>query len=164
MNLKEKLNREQENTGKIYLYKEGIFVRCYNVSLYYFVSYVRSIKVLVKHIKNNDTPIVYGGIPLSSFEKLMEEIRQKGYELKALKEHQEWEIEGIPSDKSDYASWLNASVKNNLQNVNVTTAKPTVLLSDEQIKVLEMIKNYPLASKSPIEVMQFLSELQAKLS
>jgi hypothetical protein len=56
----------------IYGFKQGIFIKFYEKSLYRFIKHFRELKPMLEKVKN-DQPIVYGGLPFKSFEALTEQ-------------------------------------------------------------------------------------------
>jgi hypothetical protein len=53
----------------IYGFKQGIFIKFYEKSLYRFIKNYRDLKPMLEKVKNSQ-PIVYGGLPLKSFTAL----------------------------------------------------------------------------------------------
>lgn len=53
-------------------FKQGMFVRVYEQSLYWFVTHVKPLKPMQERVKGGDA-VVYGGLPVASFEKLLAE-------------------------------------------------------------------------------------------
>ena len=55
-----------------YCFKQGLFVRLYEESLFWFVMHMKPLKPMLERVKGEE-PLVYGGLPVASFEKLLEE-------------------------------------------------------------------------------------------
>ncbi len=53
-------------------FKQGMFVRLYEQSLYWFCTYIKPLKPMLERVKGGDA-VVYGGLPVASFEKLVSE-------------------------------------------------------------------------------------------
>ena len=49
-----------------YCFKQGLFVRLYERSLYWFVAHIKPLKPMLERVKGGE-PLVYGGLPISSF-------------------------------------------------------------------------------------------------
>ena len=63
-------NTEQNNNNSIYLHKEGLFLRAYEVSAYLFCKNIKKYSVIKKHYKIINKDIVYIGFPSTVFEQL----------------------------------------------------------------------------------------------
>jgi len=53
-------------------FKQGLFARFYEQSLYWFSFSIKPLKPMLERVKG-DEPVVYGGLPISSFETLLED-------------------------------------------------------------------------------------------
>jgi hypothetical protein len=53
-------------------FKQGMFLRLYEQSLYRFSHTVKPLKPMLERVKGGE-PVIYGGLPISSFEKLLED-------------------------------------------------------------------------------------------
>jgi hypothetical protein len=53
-------------------FKQGMFARFYEHSLYWFTFSVKALKPMLEAVKGG-APILYGGLPIASFEKLLAE-------------------------------------------------------------------------------------------
>ena len=53
-------------------FRQGLFARFYEQSLYWFSFAVKPLKPMLERVKGGE-PIVYGGLPIASFEKLLAE-------------------------------------------------------------------------------------------
>ena len=51
-------------------FKQGMFVRFYERSLHWFSFAVKPLKPMLEPVKGSE-PVVYGGLPIASFEKLL---------------------------------------------------------------------------------------------
>lgn len=72
MSIKEIVEAEKSNTSKIYLYREGLFFRAYEVSAFALCSFVHPFKVIKRQLKVlNGDEVVYVGFPASSEEKYL---------------------------------------------------------------------------------------------
>lgn len=61
--IKERIEREQSNCDKIYLYKEGIFYRAYERSAYLWITNICNYEIKKRYVKTIDRDIVYLGFP-----------------------------------------------------------------------------------------------------
>jgi hypothetical protein len=71
MNRAEKL-RLSADTEYCHCFKQGIFARFYEQAPYWFISSVKPLKPMLETVKSGE-PVLYGGLPITSFEKLLEE-------------------------------------------------------------------------------------------
>lgn len=63
MNFEQILALEDRNANKIYLHKEGLFLRCYNQSAFLFWKHVAQMKLTRRFIKKVNTHMIYLGFP-----------------------------------------------------------------------------------------------------
>jgi hypothetical protein len=73
MGISEIAKQEKINAGQIWLYKEGIFWRAYEVSAYLFSCNIKKYTVKQKFIKKIDREIVFLGFPDTLGEKIKNE-------------------------------------------------------------------------------------------
>lgn len=65
--------------GYIYGFRQGLFIKFYEQSLWRFIHSVRPLKPMPEKVKGGG-PVVYGGLPLKSFEALLAENKLPGVE------------------------------------------------------------------------------------
>jgi len=70
MRTNELLEIEKDNIDSIFLYKEGVFWRCYETSAWYFIKNIREYRVFKKFFKIVNQNIIYLGFPDSILEKI----------------------------------------------------------------------------------------------
>lgn len=145
MTILEKITLQNQNPSKIYLFKEGIFYKVYNEGA--FLLKTKNYKVAVKKIKSIDNEVLSIGFPESVFEKLKEEFVIENFEGYSCCNSNETFHETV------YQNWQNQII--NSQPVNTKE-------SNQQLIIME-IKNYPLATKTPIEVFAWVASLQSKI-
>ena len=78
LNREEKLKLSAE-PGFIVGCRQGLFVKFFEQSLWRFVHTVRQLKPMREKVKGNG-PVVYGGLPIKSFEALLAENKLPGVE------------------------------------------------------------------------------------
>ena len=71
MTILDKVTLQQQDTTKIFLFKEGVFYKAYNEGA--FLLKDRDYKVAVKKIKSVEHEVLSIGFPVSVFEKLKDE-------------------------------------------------------------------------------------------
>lgn len=146
------LQREHNNTNAIILQKEGIFWRAYEMSAYIFASEIKAYEVKVKYYKNVNREVMYLGFPATYLDTILKLCKTKGYTVQQPSKS-EIVIKGSIEAKG-FAEWK----KNIAQAVKQTDVSKENEIS--RIDILQEIVAYPLASKTPMEVQQFLYEIQ----
>lgn len=161
-----------------YCFKQGLFVRLYEQSLYWFVHHVKPLKPMPERVKGGE-PIVYGGLPVSSFEKLLEKTRlyaeimdnfagQQNWEPPAGREPQaeaqevpsqkgwKWQYteqpQGASEDFSGFAAWRETLIAAALpqQSDYGSSAR----------NILREIRTFNLANSTPIQAMSAVADWQ----
>ena len=78
MTILDKVTLQQQDTTKIFLFKEGIFYKAYNEGA--FLLKDRDYKVAVKKIKSIENEVLSIGFPISVLEKLKENRQSEEYD------------------------------------------------------------------------------------
>ena len=78
MTILDKVTLQQQDTTKIFLFKEGVFYKAYNEGA--FLLKDRDYKVVVKHIKSIENEVLSIGFPISVLEKLKENRQSEEYD------------------------------------------------------------------------------------
>ncbi len=151
MKIKDILVREDQNSEKIFLFREGYFFRAYNRSAMRFSQNVKSVKILKKYIKYLETDIFYCGVPKNCVE-----------EIKRISEKNGWGsdvsedlvvIFGVPVLEEDFEGWkaqipaIEPIAKNNVSR-------------KKEAFILKKLKDFPIDEKTPHEAIRFVYELQ----
>ncbi|WP_374543042.1 hypothetical protein, partial [Flavobacterium sp.] len=68
MTILDKVTLQQQDTTKIFLFKEGVFYKAYNEGA--FLLQDRNYKVAVKKIKSVENEVLSIGFPISFFDKI----------------------------------------------------------------------------------------------
>lgn len=155
MGIKDIFEYEKINTSTIRLYKEGIFYKAYDKSAYAFISQIHPYTAKIKYYKIIGENVVSIGFPQSAIEKFSAHFDSKVEEDKSLT------IECEEIDSTAFENWKSTipitETKERTQIVGAT-------VSPSALEVIDMIKSYPLESKSPMECMMFISELKQRIS
>ncbi len=143
---------ENPDNTAIRLYEEGLFYKAYEYSAYLFVKHIKSYQVRKKFYKNIAQEVVAIGFPKNSFETVVpkkiaieEEGKVKILQLNAT----------VATD--EYKQW-----KENIPLGNSKTAVKEVFTDNEKC-VLDLIRNFRIENKTPMECMLFVSEIKTKL-
>lgn len=173
---KEKLREDIDLCRKAYLYREGKFLRAYEWSAWLFVKYVNDFKVTTRQSKSSDMPVSMIGFPSSSMDKFTP--------LGALVEPQPdgsviliFSSESIPDDAdiksmaSEYAEWKNQQPVSENKKEKKEIERDSFDVEDYHFShritlssVMQRILAYPLERKSPMECVEFISDLKRQLA
>jgi hypothetical protein len=142
---------EDGNTHWLYLYKEGSFWKAYERSAYRFVKNIRAYQTKLRYYKNIGREIISIGFPdialsgiLKDFKPVLQSDTQVTIELEdeiVLEEFLSWKSEAAGQVKP-------ARIKQEPSSSNA---------------VLEAVRSFSVANKTPLECMQFISGLQNQL-
>ena len=156
MKIKDILKIEQENNSSIFLHKEGLFWRAYERSAYLFTLYIKVYQITKKFYKNVNSEIIYLGFPNNSLEQILQTVNEKNVQ----KNEKQIIINNYQFDISQFISWKNKiSIIKNSKNPE-TFEK----FQQPENNIFKKIRNYPIASKTPIECQQFLIEIQKEIN
>jgi len=155
---------ELENPDCCYLLKDGIFWRAYERSAMQFCTTIKSYKVTKKHFKGIRATMVYIGFPNKHLSQIMEKCRELG--LTSASDGEVIKISGFDT-KPEIEEWksqfeeLQGSVAEEMPEYGAANKDS---MTRNSSKIEEKIREFPLASKTPIECQQFLYELQNQIN
>ncbi|MBQ7941986.1 MAG: hypothetical protein IJ328_06235 [Muribaculaceae bacterium] len=150
--IKERIEREQSNIDKIYLYKEGIFYKAYERSAYLWITNICNYEIKKRYVKTVDRMIVYIGFPISALEnRLLNRVYREESEYTIVEPDTASVI-----DAEAYNEWHKA-----LENEKEKCGFPECNEPNAEAIVDEIMK-YPIETSSPIECMMFLSQLKKR--
>ena len=147
MTILDKVTLQQQDTTKIFLFKEGVFYKAYNEGA--FLLQDRNYKVAVKKIKSVENEVLSIGFPISVLEKLKENRQIEEYDNYCSLQS------NIVFSLLLYEEWY----QNQIANIKREDSKYL-----EEYTLKDTIKNYPLANKTPIEVFIWVAKLQKLIS
>lgn len=150
--IKERIEKEQSNTEKIYLYKEGIFYRAYERSAYLWMKHICNYEIKKRYVKTINRTIVYLGFPMSV---LGDKIGTHVYEV---------ESDYVVVELGGTAKFCNATYidwHKQYEIADEKTNSATLKFSNERT-LIDEIKKYPIETSSPIECMMFLLQLKKR--
>lgn len=150
MTILEKVTLQKQDTSKIFLFKEGIFYKAYNEGA--FLLKDRDYKVAVKKIKGIENEVLSIGFPVSILNRIVE----NGVSEEVHENYVSFQTHIVFSNKS-YHQWRSnlTAIEKNKANLSNNKCDYSALI--------DSIKNYPLANKTPIEVFNWVSELQKNI-
>lgn len=162
---------------EVHLFVDGTFLRAYEYSAWFYVSYFTKLKVTRKKVKNSDDTFVYIGFPQTSLAKYtpensdVEQIDEKhyiihfpetiyadGFDIEHLERNFEnWKQAIPPSEpkKSKTPPFVEIS----------SHEEPCVSVhSPSMFGIMHEIMVFPLENKSPLECMRFVAHLRELVS
>lgn len=143
---------ENPDSTVIRLYEEGLFYKAYEYSAYLFVKHIKSYQVRKKFYKNIQQEAVAIGFPKNSFETVVpnEIAVEEDGNVKILQLN-------ATIDTDEYKQWK--------ENIPLGNSNTTVkeAFTDNEKRVLDLIRNFSIENKTPMECMLFVSELKTKL-
>ena len=151
MTLKEKIYLQASATNKVFLFKEGIFYKVYNQGV--FLLKECNYKVSVKQSAKTKLWYVSIGFPESVLEKLKLSytfIKEQANNTACFATPTVFENEA-------YTNWKTQQITTS----STIKKEQQVALNDKTL--IEQLKNYPLANKTPIEVFMWVAAMQQKL-
>jgi hypothetical protein len=157
MIINDKLKKEKGNP--VFLYKEGVFWVAYEQSAYYFWQ-CKGYKPTKRYMKSIAREVVSIGFPTNALEAFLDgsedvvsyEMHDNSY-LFHLKEpiaetvFSEWKSE-LPLQENSSATKAEAS------------PSPGSGINQQEALIISKLREFPLANKTPLECMVFLSELK----
>lgn len=165
MNRSEKLRLSadaQQGAG----FRQGLFVRLYEQSLYWFVTHVRPLKPMLERVKGGE-PVIYGGLPVASFEKLLKE---GGLQVDVTENGWQWryaeQATGANEDFSGYEIWREALLAGPVIPAKAGIQKDGL---DARLRehdgekgrnILCEIRTFNLANSTPMQAMSAVAEWQ----
>ena len=151
MTILDKVTLQQQDTTKIFLFKEGIFYKAYNEGA--FLLRDRNYKVTIKKIKSIENEVLSIGFPVSVFDKIKENKQSKVYDNYVC-----LQTNIVYNDKM-YSEWRDNQAATNSNNSGTSNTKEI-----NNKALIESIKNFPLANKTPMEVFMWVANLQKMIS
>ncbi|MBR1877796.1 MAG: hypothetical protein IJ814_02195 [Paludibacteraceae bacterium] len=147
---------------RVHLFADGSFYRAYEWSAWLCCRYINKFQTTKRHNKSLNTDVVFVGFPQTSLPKFTPENATP-------KEVAEGHIEmllpetlmPVGADYSkEYADWKSAI------QLAQTVEKPLPTLADRPVSltgVMKKVLEYKVEQHSPIECMQFVSDIQRQL-
>lgn len=157
------------------MFKEGSFLRCYEVSAWLCHHFISEYKVTHRHIKGIDQSIAFVGFPLSNLEKYttngatIEHISDKHLVMqfptdadKTIEEMQNefatWKsLQPLTPGKSE-TEIGSLAAKKSFENPHKVGGTKSLF------EIARMLVSFPVESHSPIECMNFLTDVKSELA
>lgn len=100
MTFKEILEREEQNTGLVWLYREGMFMKAYERSAFFVHNYIHEFKLSKRYIKTVNQEVISLGFPVQTLPKWM-----NGYRYEAVGEDMVLCHIGKQYDEVSFHNW-----------------------------------------------------------
>lgn len=152
--IKEKLLLENEKDyNTIFLHREGLFYVAYEHSAWLFHNFVQKFKTKKTFVKSVGDEVVSLGFPASSLEKFSGICRiVKDDNLVRMQLN-----ECTGSAKDNFVTWKS---KQGTDDSKVAESESAAANDDN---IYNMIRNFPVESKTPVDCMLFLIEIKKML-
>jgi hypothetical protein len=157
MKIFEIIQKEKTNTNKVFLIKEGIFWRSYEVSAILFIKNIKKFSLLTKFVKKISNNIVFIGFPDSSLESILKIVVEKGYKIESRSEKM-IELSGF-TEITNFVELKKEFVIIKKDEKDLFTGN----CSDKIKNIINKIINYPVATQTPVETMNFVAEIQKEI-
>lgn len=162
MLLKEKL--KQEDPERIFLYREGMFWKMYNISAFNFIRKVKVYAVKKKYVKEVKEVVASIGFPDAILKDNLERLRPLSKAINVSEKIIEIELN---ESVEGYRDWFDQTVVER-NEIKVITERELekVNVKEENFRgedILKELRDFPIMQKTPIEVQMFVVELQGKL-
>ena len=151
MDRTEKLRLSADNTY-CHAFKHGMFSRLLEHNLYWFSHTIKPLKPMLERVKGGE-PVVYGGLPISSFEKLVEDGAL--LQVETTEYGWKWPYAGqkaLPEGMPEFAAWREAAL--------AVAVKVPAALAHGGKDILAEVAAFNLAALTPMQAMNAIAEWQ----
>jgi hypothetical protein len=155
MKMQEINKLEEDNTNKCYLIKDGIFWRAFEKSAFWFVNNLKPYAITKKHFKVLNANVAYLGFPDSVLNELL--IIAETKSLTVNKQEKLVTISGFEISDG-FERWKDEILYQTPDNQNISLVNEPVENYDSGL--IDKIRKFPVAERTPIECQQFIIELQ----
>jgi hypothetical protein len=151
MTVSEKMKREDGQTVR--LYREGVFWVAYEQSACLLTAY-KPLKVTKKYIKAVSQEVVSVGFPAANGE--YPGCKQTVQETET---YVEYEVDR-PLSPGEFETWKNSVPAKKAPEKEVSPSPN----GGSAYEIMQMVAQYPLAERSPLDALFFIKELQNKIN
>jgi hypothetical protein len=159
MKISEIYQHELRNYDSCYLFKDGIFWRAYEKSAMLFHRHIKNYEIKTKHYKVLNSTLLFLGFPDTGVEKIKVFCNEKDLKISIL--DNQIKISGF-IDVEGFDDWkftiINKQTKASEPIQEYKTKEQTKGLDVKEL--IESIRSFPIASKTPMECQLFLYKLQ----
>jgi hypothetical protein len=150
-----KFNRQADDLGAVYLYKEGLFVRAYNEGAYAFISQVLVCKPVRRFIKYAGADRVVCGVPLAVATKL------PGFAQASQVDKLTWRWPlTVPVERKLYDAWRE-SLPLVMPSISATAAEAAALPAEDLAqRLMDRLMQFNVAASTPVAALNLVADLQ----
>ena len=131
----------------------GVFLRLYEQSLFWFSIHIKPLKPMLERVKGGE-PVVYGGLPVASFEALLAAGGLSATEQTAYGYLWPYAAQSVQNCAMSYQEWREQAL---------ATLKTEPLPVKAPGTLVDGIMAFNLASSTPLEAMQAIHHWQQEL-
>ena len=153
--IQDKIMLQAQSPSKVFVFKEGIFYKVYNQGAYLLRN--KNYKVSLKKIKNSESEVVSIGFPSTVFEALKGDFAIQDFESYSCFNP------NMDYDDVEFQNWYKKKVTIEQNDTKSMKQQKEGLDNSCSNEIIQQIKNYPLANKTPMEVFVWVAGLQSKL-
>lgn len=153
--IQDKILLQAQNPSKVFHFKEGIFYKAYNQGAYLLRH--KKYKVSVKKVKNSENEVVSMGFPSTVYEAL-----KKDFAIHDFESYSCFDSNAV-FNEAEFQNWYNDTVRIEQNETKSVNHQKNGLYTSSSNEIIQQIKNYPLANKTPMEVFVWVASLQSKL-
>jgi hypothetical protein len=150
---------EEANTACVYLLKEGLFYRAYNHSAMRVVRYLKPYKINRKYVKKVQQEIFYIGFPEGSLEAILQQAKNKGWQIKEQEDENEVLcLTGLFDKTDDYEAWI--------KDLPISEKETTVEADTAQTRAFDIIKqieSFQIENATPMDAILFVNKLKQQI-
>jgi hypothetical protein len=136
-------------------FRHGMFAQLYERSLHWFSVTVKPLKPMLERVKNSE-PVLYGGLPIASFEMLLEEgVLQQ---VETMEYGWLWRYaaqRAVPENTPEFDEWRIAALVQ--AKADATGRHPVKPCGKD---VLAELAAFNLATHTPMQAMTFIADWQ----
>lgn len=155
MNINEVITLESTNADKIYLLKEGFFWRAYERSAFRFVKHIRPYQVIKKQFKKVKMDVCFIGFPENMLEEML---KLQGKENLVIVAKTKAQVT-IALSPLSFGEGLGGEAE-----FNEWKTSCVIPAARDEKWFIQKIKEYPVFTKTPLETVQFVAEMQERLN
>jgi len=161
MTIKDKISLSSEKMN-FTLFKEGLFLKCYNEDAMLFVKQVREYKVNSKFVKSVGAEVLSLGFPASEIEKenLTLQSILEAIEATVYKEEPYGIVFSLKKDlKQNYLEYFEEIQKSK----NIVAEKQLGYNRSTNDLLMKKIQEFDLANSTPMQGLAFIQELKSQI-
>lgn len=138
-------------------FRHGVFLRLYEQSLFWFSVHIKPLKPMLELVKGGE-PVVYGGLPITSFEALLAAGGLSATEQTEYGYLWPYAAQSVQNCAMNYQEWREQALV-----TLITEQKNDPLPVKASGTLVDGIMAFNLASSTPLEAMQAIHHWQQEL-